>query len=240
MAFPPFRNSDHVVVSVSIHFPINSKQEDPFHCIAYDYSLADWGYLRDHLRDVPWDNIFKLSASAATSEFFEWIQIGIDVYIPHRKYHVKPHSSPWVSAAAIVHRNHFFRLYQQNKSCESKVKFKQASNRCKRVLEAAKVSYTTKTKASITPQKLGSQDFWQIANSVLNKGKSTIPPLFNSLEVLLSASDKAKLLVNNRIVDHLEKCGLFSDFRYGFRSAADLLTFVSDRIARTFNRSGAT
>ena len=50
-------------------------------------------------------------------------------------------------------------------------------------------------------------------------------------------------LVNNRIVDHLEKCDLFSDFQYGFRSSrstADLLTVVSDRIARAFNRSGAT
>ena len=50
-------------------------------------------------------------------------------------------------------------------------------------------------------------------------------------------------LVNNRIVDHLEKCGLFPDFQYGFRSirsTADLLTVVSDRIARAFNRSEAT
>ena len=50
-------------------------------------------------------------------------------------------------------------------------------------------------------------------------------------------------LVNNKIVDHLEKCGLFSDFQYGFRSSrstADLLTVVSDKIARAFNRSGAT
>ena len=50
-------------------------------------------------------------------------------------------------------------------------------------------------------------------------------------------------LVNNRIVDHLEKCGLFSDLQYGFRSSqstADLLTVVSDRIARAFNRFGAT
>ena len=47
----------------------------------------------------------------------------------------------------------------------------------------------------------------------------------------------------NRIVDHLEKCGLFSHFQYGFRSSrstADLLTVVSDRIARAFNKSGAT
>ena len=50
-------------------------------------------------------------------------------------------------------------------------------------------------------------------------------------------------LVNNRIVDHLEQCGLFSDFQYEFRSSrstADLLTVVSDRIARAFKRSGAT
>ena len=130
--------------------------------MAYDYSHADRDGLRDHLRDVPWKDIFKLSASVAASEFCEWFQVGIDEYIPHRKYQVKPHSSPWFSvacAAAIVHRNHFFCLYQQNKSSESKVKFKQASNHCKTVLEAAKVAYATKIKGSITSQILGSQDF---------------------------------------------------------------------------------
>ena len=53
MALPPLENSDHVV-SVSIDFPINSKQDVPFHHIAYDYSHADWDDLHDHLRDVPW------------------------------------------------------------------------------------------------------------------------------------------------------------------------------------------
>ena len=260
-------------------------------------------------------------------------------------------------------------MYQREKSSDSKVEFRQASNRYKRVLEAAKFTYANKTKEPITSQTLGSRDFWRIANSGLNKGKSAIPPLFNGPELLSSASDKAKLfadnfclnsnlddsgvslpvfpsrtnlklhnisitpkmvrkvvmdldlskasgpdcipmvvlkncepelsyilaelfnkclkessfpdcwkvssvvpvfknvgerstaknyrpvsllsvvskvfekLVNNRIVDHLEKCGLFSDFQYGFRSSrstADLLTVVSDRIARAFNRSGAT
>ena len=81
MAFPPLRNSDHGVVSVSIDFPSYSQQDAPFHCIAYDYSHADWDGRRDHLRDVPWEDIFKLSASAAASEFCEWVQVGIDVYI---------------------------------------------------------------------------------------------------------------------------------------------------------------
>ena len=253
-------------------------------------------------------------------------------------------------------------MYQKDKSSASKVKFRQASDCCKRVLEAAKLAYANKTKESITSQKLGSPDCWQIANSILNKGKSAIPPLFNNLEVLSSAFDKAKLfpenfsrdsnlhdsvslylcrtnvklhnisvtpkmvnkvimnldlskasgpdcvplvalkncepellsifaellrklvfqivesflqvvpvfknvgerstaknycpvsllpmvskvfekLVNNRTVGYLEKYGLFSDFQYGFRSSrstANLLTVVSERIARAFNRPGAT
>ena len=49
-------------------------------------------------------------------------------------------------------------------------------------------------------------------------------------------------LVNNRTVNHLEKCGFPSGFQYGFRSSrstADLLTVVSHRIAGALNRSGA-
>ena len=189
-----------LLIILTTDFPINSTQDTPFYHVAYDYSHADWDGLCDHLGDVPWEGIFKLGAPAAANEYCEWVQVGIDVYIPHRKYQVKPHSSPWFSAAcaaAIVHRNHFFRLYRQNKSSESKVKFRQASNRCKRVLEAAKLAYATQTKESITSQKLGSRDFWRIANSVLNKGKSAIAPLFNGPEVLSSASDKAKLFAKN-------------------------------------------
>ena len=89
--FPPLGNSDHVVVSVSIDFPLNSKQDAPFYRIAYDYSPADWDGLQDHLRDGPWEDIFKLSASSPAREFYQWVQFGIDAYIPHRKYQVKPH-----------------------------------------------------------------------------------------------------------------------------------------------------
>ena len=60
----------------------------------------------------------------------------------------------------MVYQNHFFRLYQQNKSSEAKLKFRHASNRRKRVLEAAKFVLANKTKESITYQNLDSQDFW--------------------------------------------------------------------------------
>ena len=83
MAFPPLGNSGHVVVLVSTDFLSNSQQDAPFHRIACDYSCTDWVSLQDHLRDVPREDIFKLGGSAAASEFCEWVEVGIDVYIPH-------------------------------------------------------------------------------------------------------------------------------------------------------------
>ena len=58
MAFPPLEDFDHVVNLVSIDFPSNPH-----------YSRADWDGLRNHLRDIPWEDIFKLGVSAAAKEF---------------------------------------------------------------------------------------------------------------------------------------------------------------------------
>ena len=69
MALTPLGNSDHVAVSVSTDFPSYSQRDAPFHRIAYDYLRADWDGLPDDLKDVPWENIFKLSASDAASDF---------------------------------------------------------------------------------------------------------------------------------------------------------------------------
>ena len=88
-------------------------------------------------------------------------------------------------------------MYKKDQSSGSKLKLRQSSSHSKRVFETAKLAFANKTKESITSQKLGSQDFWQIANSVLNKGKSTIPPPVNGPEVLSFASDKAKLIAEN-------------------------------------------
>ena len=76
-----------------------------------------------------------------------------------------------------------------------------------------------------------------------NVGERSIAKNYPPVSLFSVVSEVFEKLVNNRIVDHLEKCGPFSDFQCGFRSSqstADLLTVVSDRIARDFNRSRAT
>ena len=76
-----------------------------------------------------------------------------------------------------------------------------------------------------------------------NIGERSTAKNYCPVSLLSVVSKVFEKLVNNRIVDHLEKCGLFSDFQYGFRSCrstADLLTVASDRIARAFKRSGST
>ena len=73
-----------------------------------------------------------------------------------------------------------------------------------------------------------------------NVGERSTAKNYHPVRLLSVVSRVFEKLVNNRIVGHLEKCGLFSDFQYGFRSSRSLLTVVSDRIARAFNRPGAT
>ena len=60
---------------------------------------------------------------------------------------------------------------------------------------------------------------------------------YRPVSLLFVISKIFEIRVNNRILDHLQKCGLFSDFQDGFRSSrstAGFLTVVSDRIAWAF------
>ena len=87
---------------------------------------------------------------------------------------------------------------------------------------------------------------WKVSSVVpvfKNVGERSAAKNYHPVSLLSVVSKVFEKLVNNRIIDHLENCGLFSDFHNGFwssRSTADLLEVVSDRIARAFNRSGAT
>ena len=165
MAYPALGNSDLVFVSISVDLPSNSKRDAQFQRKTYDYSPADWDGLRDHFRGVSWENISKFSAPAPVSPFFEWVQVGIYVYIPHCKNHVKTYLSPWFlrnCAAAIIHRNYFFWLYQENESSESKVKFIHASNRCKSVLESSELANTNKQKSPSLSRKLALGTFGEL------------------------------------------------------------------------------
>ena len=89
-------------------------------------------------------------------------------------------------------------------------------------------------------------DCWKVSSEVpvfKNVGEKSTAKNYHPVTLLSVVSKVFEKFVNNRIVDHLEKCDIFSDFQYGFRSPRstdDLLTVVSDRIARAFNRSGAT
>ena len=80
-------------------------------------------------------------------------------------------------------------MHRQYKLFESKLKLIQASNHCKRVLEAAKFAH-------------GNKITWLLAllancYGVIRKGKSTIYPLFHSPELLCSPSNRKKLFAKN-------------------------------------------
>ena len=89
-------------------------------------------------------------------------------------------------------------------------------------------------------------DCWKVPSIVLyfkNVREGPTAKNYRPATLLPVVSKVFEKLVNNRLVDHQHECGLFSDFQYCFRSSqstADYLMVVSDRVARAFNRSGAT
>ena len=74
-------------------------------------------------------------------------------------------------------------------------------------------------------------------------GRGLLQKNYRPISLLSVVGKVFEKLLNNKIEDHLEKCGTFYYFQCGFRSSwliADVLAVVSCRIARTFNRSAAT
>ena len=90
-------------------------------------------------------------------------------------------------------------------------------------------------------------DYWRVSSVVpvlKNIGEGSTAKNYCPVSLVSVVSKVFEKLLNKRIVDHLQICGLSSDFQYGLgssQSTSDLLTVISpDRIARAFNSSGAT
>ena len=65
-------------------------------------------------------------------------------------------------------------------------------------------------------------DCWKVSSGVLffkNTGERSTAKNYRPVSLLSVASKGFEKLANNRIVNHLGKCGLFPDFQYGFRSS---------------------
>ena len=65
-------------------------------------------------------------------------------------------------------------------------------------------------------------DCWKVSSVVpvfKNVEERSSTKNYRPLSLLSMVSKVFEKLVNNRIVDQLEKCDLFSDFQYGFRSS---------------------
>ena len=65
-------------------------------------------------------------------------------------------------------------------------------------------------------------DYWKVSLVVpvfKNVGQMSTAKNYHPIYLLFVVSKVFEKLANNRIIDHPEKCGFFSDFQYGFRSS---------------------
>ena len=66
---------------------------------------------------------------------------------------------------------------------------------------------------------MGGSRQWSLLSTFKNVGEGSTATNYCSLSLLSVISKVFEKLADNRLVDDLEKCGLFSDFQYGFRSS---------------------
>ena len=166
--------------------------------MAYDYSHATWNGLPYDLIEVPWEDVFKISACAAASEFvggfrLELMYISLIISIRSGLTHLRGFQL-LVMLPLFIEINFFFCTNRINP-----LNLKQSSDRlviiAKGFLNLPNQHMPIKQEF-ITSQKLGFWNFYQIAYSVLKKGKSALSSLFNGPEVFFSAFDKAKPFAN--------------------------------------------
>ena len=181
-----------VIDSLSIfYFPLNSRGDAPFkedvhfHHEAFSYFCVDQVGFHNHIKVVPSQDFFKLVASAATNTFFQFVQTGVVVYDPRRKFQASPHSSLRFltsCASSIIHKNHLLHLYQQSKTSVSNIKFRKVTNRCRRVIEYDKLVYSNNGRAFITQETVFLHLFANCINckQCANRSKFAITPIFNS------------------------------------------------------------
>ena len=167
--------------------------------MAYDYSHATWNGLPYDLREVPWEDVFKISACAAASEFvngfrLELMYISLIISIRSGLTHLHGFQL-LVMLPLFIEITFFFCTNRINP-----LNLKQSSDRlviiAKGFLNLPNQHMPIKQEF-ITSQKLAFWNFYQIAYSVLKKGKSATPPLFNGPEAVFSAFDQAKLFAKN-------------------------------------------
>ena len=182
-----------VIDSVSIfNFPLNSRGDAPlkedvhFHHEAFSYLCVDQVGFHNDIKVVPSQD-FKLGASAATNEFFQFFHIGVVVYDPRRKFQASPHSFLRFltsCASSITHKNHLLCLYQQIKTSVSNIRFRKVTNRCRRVIEYDKFVYSN-GREFITQETVFSHLFANCINckQCTHRSKFAIIPIFISHKV---------------------------------------------------------
>jgi len=167
-------------------------------------------------------NIFLSLDDSGVCRRGSWLKSDIEAFVPFHMYQVKPGfftmvltclrccncSSQLLATFYLLRRDDVM----------NKQLFNAAHKSYRRVLNQAKSTFDIKTQNLITSQKLGSRDFRIICNSVFNKSKSILPPLFNSLEVLTKLSCVLRLFLKTLPLMilgqnfHLELIGILKAF----------------------------
>ena len=195
----PLGNSDHGLITISC--PIHSTAEEslPPRTI-WHYNNADWDQIRKFYSSFPWNDVCSSlpTPSEMSKEITEFIQLGIETFIPHTKKGAqRQNHKPWFSKACNKARAQKLKTHKEllhNPTPENRSAFLEARNVYNQTVDSAKNVFNTRIKDKVLSCPNGSKSFWSLAKNVSqNFCKSSFPPLTSNNEIVSTSIGKAEL-----------------------------------------------
>lgn len=188
----PLGLSDHCLITLT-HDSQQLPKQPQSRKLVFFYDKTDWDSLRDFYATVPWASCFSDDPNSTADQITEWIQCGIDSYVPSSFKPGRPNSPKWFTAdcqRAVLRKNQAFHSWLVSQSPETRAAYISARNSCSRVIDQSKKSYVEKVHDQICNSNPNS--FWSLAKSVTSNFCHSAFPTLQNPDGSLSADPQSK------------------------------------------------
>ena len=192
--------ADHALLLVKVFLDV--PRQVPVERECWKYTKANWDALNKELAGTDWNQVlFRCSTLAGK----KWEEKDVDCaaarltqhvlevarkHIPVKRRVVQKSTHPWLDA-------HCAELVRRKREAEGTAEYSKRVKECSEGVLQAYTAYTKKTKEELKKLPRSSKRWWQVARSLAQKSEksSSIPPLKDNKEWVLSAEGKAELFL---------------------------------------------
>jgi hypothetical protein len=195
--------SDHCAVQATLDYTI--KYEPAYKRVVWQYDLGDYDGLRNHLRQVDWDEAIgnEPDSELLCTKFVSVINDASLLFVPNKIVTVRPRDKPWMNSEIRLLMRARLKAYRKARDSQNDNELWKTYNHIRneviKKIRIAKQLFLDKKSEKIKTSQINDKDWWKLMNEI-TKFKTTkrgIPALKSCVDptvVITDAMLKAKEL----------------------------------------------